>query len=98
MLNPIVRWKVIAARNGYLKAGKKEKPVARDLLMERAFDRYDLYQNSNRPHDAAAILKLATTKRGATPAEKRLLNKVRRDAIGTQKFPAQQPLKSQAMP
>jgi len=79
MLNPIVYCKVVRARNAYLKAGRIQRPVARDLLLEIAGDRHDLYKLHGRPKDAKMILKLATTKRNATPAELALLEKARRE-------------------
>ena len=77
MLNPIIYFKVVHARNTYLRAGEREAPMALDNLLEIAGDRRHRYAGA-RPHDAERILKLATTKKSPKPEEKVRLEKVRK--------------------
>jgi len=70
---------VALARNAYLKAGKKGKAAAKEWLLEIAVMRYDSYLLGGRPRDAERIMRLATTKKNATPAEKARLDKARKE-------------------
>ena len=90
MLNPLVYFKVVRARNAYLKAGNGERKAAKEHLLDIAGDRYWFYKFEERPNDAKLegrpndarrILKLATTKRNATDAEKARLMKIRKEML-----------------
>ena len=81
MLNPIVRCKVIRARNAYLKSEGFSSGMTKNRLLDIAGDRYDIYRSEGRPIDAGRVLRLATTKKGADAEGMKRLAGIRKDIL-----------------
>jgi len=82
MLNPIVYFKVVFARNSYLKEKRPEmKREKFQRLVDIVGDRFYIYQQKGWKNDARRILELGTKKKHANRCENNCLLKIK-NALG----------------